>query len=60
MVGIIARGRIAWVLSAVLGLVLLIIGIVTNATFWIVAGIVFLAFGVIFLVASIVTKGRSD
>lgn len=60
MVGIMARGRIAWILAAVLGAVLLIIGIALSNSFLIIAGIVILAFGVIFLIASIATKGRSD
>lgn len=60
MVGLIARGRIAWILAAVLGAILLIIGIALGGTVLIVAGIVFLVFGVVFLVMSIATKGKTD
>lgn len=60
MVGFIARGRIAWVLAAVLGAVLLILGIVMSQTLLVFVGIASLAFGIIFLAMSIASGGRTD
>ncbi len=60
MVGFIARGRIAWILAIVLGAVLLIVGIGPGNTFLIVVGAAFLVFGLIFLIMSLATKGRTD
>jgi membrane protein implicated in regulation of membrane protease activity len=60
MVRLIARGRIAWILAIILGVVLLIVGIASNNTFLIVVGAAFLIFGLIFLIMSLATKGQTD
>jgi drug/metabolite transporter superfamily protein YnfA len=60
MVSLFARGRIAWILSIVLGVILIIIGAAAPSTFALVAGIVFALFGGVFLVLSLVTKGATD
>jgi hypothetical protein len=60
MPGFIARGRIAWILAIILGAVLLIVGIVSNNTFLIIVGALFLVFGLIFLIMSLATRGRTD
>lgn len=60
MVGVFARGRIAWVAAIVLGLVLLIIGLAMNLQWLWIVGIAFAVFGAVFLIISLVTKGQSD
>jgi hypothetical protein len=60
MVGIFARGRIAWILGLVLGVVLLIVGLVMGETWAIITGSGFGLFGLIFLIISLVTRGQSD
>ena len=60
MPSVVIRGRLAWIASIVLGIVLIIVGVVQPSTFFLIAGIVFAAFGAIFLVLSLVTKGATD
>jgi len=60
MPSIIARGRIAWILGLIFGIILLIVGLVIKNTFLIVAGAGFGVFGLVFLILSIVTGGRTD
>lgn len=60
MVGIFARGRIAWILAMILGVVLIIVGAVIANWALLVAGIVVFLFGLIFLILSYVTKGQTD
>lgn len=60
MVGVFARGRIAWVAAIVLGLVLLIIGLAMNLQWLWIVGVAFAVFGAVFLIISLVTKGQSD
>jgi membrane-bound ClpP family serine protease len=55
-----ARGRIAWILAMILGVILFIVGATTHQTFFLVAGILFFVFGLIFLILSLATKGRTD
>lgn len=55
-----ARGRIAWYCAIGLGLVLLVVGLVLNELWLIVAGIAFVVFGGVFLILSYVTHGRTD
>jgi hypothetical protein len=60
MPGIIARGRIAWILAIVLGVALIVVGAVTTSYWAIGTGSGFALFGVIFLILSFVTRGRTD
>lgn len=60
MVGVFARGRIAWVAAIVLGLVLLIIGLAMNLQWLWIVGVALAVFGAVFLIISLVTKGQSD
>ncbi len=60
MVGIIFRGRPAWIAASIFGLILLVIGLIINMSFLTFAGGAFLVIGLIFLVLSFVTNGRSD
>ncbi len=55
-----ARGRIAWILAMILGAILIVIGAATSNTWLLVVGIAFFVFGLVFLILSFVTKGRSD
>jgi membrane-bound ClpP family serine protease len=55
-----ARGRIAWILAMILGAILFIVGASTQQTFFLVAGIAFFVFGLVFLILSLVSKGRTD
>ena len=55
-----ARGRIAWILAMILGVILVIVGAVTAWWWLLVVGILFFLFGLIFLILSYVTKGRTD
>jgi hypothetical protein len=60
--GIFARGRIAWILAMILGVVLVIVGAVMTPPNigLIVGGVVVFLLGLIFLIISYVTKGQSD
>jgi hypothetical protein len=60
MPGIFARGRIAWILAMILGFVLIVVGAVTANWALLIGGIVILLFGLVFLILSYVTKGRTD
>ena len=60
MPGIVARGRTAWILAVIVGVILLIIGIVSNTTFLTIVGAGFLILGGIFLILSLATGGRTD
>lgn len=60
MVGVMARGRAAWIAAIVLGAILLVVGIFIDQTFLVIAGAGFLVLGIIFLVLSLVTGGRTD
>ncbi len=59
-VSFVARGRIAWILALVFGLVLLVIGLAVQQTFLAIVGGAFALFGLIFLILSLATGGRSD
>lgn len=58
--GLIIRGRLAWIASIVLGAVLLVIGLIKGIVFLSIAGGGFLLFGIVFLILSLVTGGRTD
>ena len=60
MPSLVIRGRLAWVAAIVLGVILIIIGAVQPSTFFLIAGIVFAAFGAIFLILSLVSRGATD
>jgi hypothetical protein len=66
MPGIIARGRIAWILALVFGVVLIVAGAIGAANKegwggWLLGiGAAFALFGLIFLILSFVTKGQTD
>lgn len=60
MLGVLVRGRAAWIAAIVLGAVLLVIGLAVDQAFFVVAGAGFLVFGTVFLILSLVTRGRSD
>jgi hypothetical protein len=62
MLSIFARGRIAWILSMILGTILVIVGSILSPTnfFVIVAGAAFFLFGLVFLILSFVTHGQTD
>jgi len=60
MPSLVIRGRLAWVAAIVLGVILIIIGAVQPSTFFLVAGIVFAAFGGVMLILSLVSKGAAD
>lgn len=56
-----ARGRIAWILAMVLGIVLFIVGAVQGFQgFFVIAGVGFFLFGTVMLVISLATRGASD
>jgi hypothetical protein len=57
---IFARGRIAWILGMVFGIIVAIVGAVMNNTFLIVVGSGFGLFGLVFLILSLVTHGQTD
>ena len=61
-VGFLAKGRIAWILAMVVGVVLVIVGAVMHPTSvpMIVAGCLLFAIGLIFLIASYASRGASD
>jgi uncharacterized membrane protein len=70
-VNVLARGRIAWILATIFGVVLGITGIAIGAAKgwswnhgvggWLVGvGAAFAVLGAIFWIASVVTRGRSD
>jgi drug/metabolite transporter superfamily protein YnfA len=60
MLGIIVRGRAAWIASLVFGIALLVVGIVIGQVFLMVAGGAFALFGLVFLILSLVTGGATD
>ena len=53
-------GRIAWVAAMVVGAILAVVGGVKHQSVMIVAGVGFAVIGLVFLIASIVTKGKTD
>jgi hypothetical protein len=58
-----ARGRIAWICSIVLGIILAIVGaaaIHPASVFLIGVGAAFFLFGVVFLIISFATGGAAD
>lgn len=60
-VGVMVRGRIAWILAMLLGLGLILGGAFTGPnTFMLVAGAAFFLFGLVMLIISFATGGRSD
>jgi hypothetical protein len=58
--GIVVRGRLAWIVGLIFGVILLIIGLTTSNTFLTIVGAGFAIFGLVFLIISIVTKGGAD
>ncbi len=60
MVSLFSRGRIAWILAIVVGIIVLIIGIATNTVFLIIVGIALIILGGIFLALSYGTRGQTD
>ncbi|MFI7742514.1 hypothetical protein [Kocuria rhizosphaericola] len=60
MVGVLVRGRAAWIAAVVLGAILLIVGFAIDQTFLVVVGAAFLVIGIIFLILSLLTRGRTD
>jgi hypothetical protein len=60
-IGIMARGRAAWIGAIILGVILGVIGALTGPSiFFIVAGGAFFLFGLVMLILSYVTGGASD
>jgi hypothetical protein len=60
-VSLMTRGRPAWIASIMLGIILAVVGGLTGPMiFLIVAGAAFFLFGLVMLIISLVTKGRSD
>jgi membrane-bound ClpP family serine protease len=59
-VGIFARGRIAWILALILGVILIVVGAFTAMWWLLVVGVLFFLFGLVFLILSFVTHGQSD
>ena len=61
MVGIIFRGRPAWIAAMIFGVILAIVGLAIGMNTWlIVVGGLFFVFGLVMLIISIATKGQSD
>lgn len=60
MARFIARGRAAWICSLVLGVILVVVGIVVKQTIVAIVGGAFALFGLVFLILSFVTGGRTD
>lgn len=60
MVWLFARGRIAWIVAIILGVVMTVIGLINNAPFLVTVGVGMGVFGIAFLVVSVVTRGRID
>jgi hypothetical protein len=54
------RGRAAWIVAAIFGLIVLITGSVTNKAFLTMVGAGFLILAVVFLILSSVTHGRTN
>ena len=56
------RGRIAWILAMIVGVVLVIVGAVMHpmSVPMIIAGCLFFAIGLVFLIVSYATGGASD
>jgi hypothetical protein len=59
-VGVLIRGRIAWIAAIALGMALAIAGGVKHENAMLGAGVGFMAFGLSFLIASIVAQGKTD
>jgi hypothetical protein len=60
-IGFIARGRIAWIIGMAFGVILALIGGFTGPNVpLIVAGGVLFLFGLVMLIISLATGGRSD
>jgi hypothetical protein len=56
-----ARGRIAWILGMVLGVILGVVGALMGPnTFLLIVGAGFFLFGLVMLIISYATGGRSD
>lgn len=60
MVGLFARGRIAWWFAIALGVAFVVVGLVTGSPWWAIAGAVAAVFGIVMLVLSYTTKGATD
>lgn len=60
MPSVVITGRPAWIAGIVLGVILLVIGIVTSQTILIIGGVAFMVLGLLFLILSFATGGRSD
>lgn len=60
MPSMIARGRIAWILAMVFGLILIVVGAFKSSGMAIGTGAGFLLFGLIFLILSLASGGRTD
>jgi len=57
----VGRGRIAWILSIVVGVILLVIGLATGPNYTLVLiGALFLVIGLVMLIASRMTRGGAD
>ena len=60
-VSFMTRGRPAWIASIVLGIILAVAGGLTGPnTFLILAGAAFFVFGLVMLIISLATGGRTD
>ena len=55
-----AKGRLAWIAALVFGIVMIVVGALTPNTFFIVGGALFAAFGLLFLILSLVSGGATD
>jgi membrane protein implicated in regulation of membrane protease activity len=60
MIGFFARGRIAWILALIVGVGLIIAGALVPNTFLLIVGVAAAAFGLIFLILSLVSGGATD
>lgn len=61
MIGLIFRGRPAWIASMIFGLILIIVGVAVSTYSWLsIVGGVFFVFGLVMLIISLATKGVSD
>ena len=62
MPSVVVSGRWAWICAMIVGVIGVVVGLVQKppSTFFIVAGCLFFAFGLVMLIISFVTGGASD
>ena len=60
-IGFMTRGRPAWIAAIVLGIIVAAVGGMTGpTTYLIVTGAAFFVFGLVMLIISLATRGRTD